>query len=302
MKVHTIDLRFQSTPGIVAAFLVEGPRGLVLVETGPGSTLPALLDGIAALGFSPDQVGSVLVTHVHLDHAGAAGWWARQGALIHAHPRAVPHLVDPARLLESARMVYGEKMDPLWGEMLPVPEDRVRALEDGEQAELGGLVFTAWDTPGHARHHHCYAAEDAVFTGDAAGARLPGCDYLSVTSAPPQFDPEAWDRTLDRLLAAAPRRLFLTHFGEARDPEDHLARYRAEVQHAARMTRELLDQDMDADSLRVAYQAFQMERAFQAKLPPQRWQDYQLANPAGMCADGIRLYWEKKTAAQTAPG
>jgi glyoxylase-like metal-dependent hydrolase (beta-lactamase superfamily II) len=293
--IHTIDLRFQNTPEIVAAFLIEGPEGLILIETGPGSTLPRLLEGIAELGFRPAEVRDVFVTHIHLDHAGAAGWWAREnGSTIYAHPQAERHLVDPAKLMASARLVYGERMESLWGEMLPAPAGQVVALADGQKVCVGGVEVTALDTPGHARHHHCYAISGAIFTGDVAGMRLPGTDYLSVTSAPPQFDPVAYAASIDRLIAQRPERLMLTHFGEvADDPEDHLRRYGDAVALAAEFVRQRLVEGMDGDSLQIAYQAFQMEQAFKAGLPSGDWHRCQRANPTGMSADGIRLYWEK---------
>lgn len=297
MNVHTIDLHFQDTEKIIASFLVEGPEGLALVETGPGATLPRLLSGIEALGFSPKEVSDVFVTHIHLDHAGAAGWWAAEnGSTVHVHPLGARHLIDPSRLMESARMVYGDAMDRLWGEMIPAPEEKVHLIHDDESVSAAGLTFTAWDTPGHARHHHCFAVGDAVFTGDVAGARLPGCNYLSVTSAPPQFDPDAYLASIDRLLAAEPARLFLTHFGEVTDVQTHLTDYRENVELASLFVSGRLAEGMDADSLQIAYQAFQMEIAFRSSLPHEAWPLYQLANPTGMCADGIRLYWEKQSA------
>lgn len=293
-NVHTIDLRFQNTPEIVAAFLVEGPEGLILIETGPGSTLPRLLDGIAELGFRPTDVREVFVTHIHLDHAGAAGWWAREnGSTVYAHPRAERHLVDPAKLLESARLVYGGQMESLWGEMLPAPAERVVVLADRQTVRAGGIEVTALDTPGHARHHLCFAIGDTIFTGDVAGMRLPGTAYISVTSAPPQFDPAAYAASIERLIALRPERLMLTHFGEVDDPADHLSAYGEAVALAAEFVRRRLAEGMDGDSLQIAYQAFQMERAFEAGLPSSDWQRYQRANPTGMSADGIRLFWEK---------
>jgi len=126
-----------------------------------------------------------------------------------------------------------------------------------------------------------------------AGVRLPGCGYQSVTSAPPQFDPVAYEASINRLLGLAPDRLFLTHFGEIGDPESHLEAYRDAVALASRFVRDRLAEGMDADSLQIAYQAHQMEQAFQSELPPNDWTRYQKANPTGMGADGIRLYWEK---------
>ena len=295
--VHPIDLHFQDTPEAIASFLVEGPDCLFLIETGPGCTLPRLLSGIETLGFDPSRIEDVFVTHIHLDHAGAAGWWAREnGSTVYVHPRGARHLVDPARLVESARMVYGDAMDTLWGEMIPAPEDRVQIVGDGETTLIGGLAVEAWDTPGHARHHHAFAIEGTVFAGDTAGARLPGCEYHSVTSAPPQFDPDAYLDSIDRILENAPERLFLTHFGEVDDPIGHLQEYREHVEMASLFVRDRVAEGMDAESLQIAYQAFQMEVAFRSRLPHEDWNRYQVVNPTSMCADGIRIYWEKQSA------
>lgn len=296
-KVYPIDLHFQDTPEVIASFLVEGPEGLLLIETGPGSTLPRLISEIEALGFDPKEIRDVFVTHIHLDHAGAAGWWAREnGSTVYVHPRGARHLVDPSRLVESARMIYGDAMESLWGVMLPAPEERVRILQDNESTDAGGLAVQAWDTPGHARHHHAFAIAGSIFSGDTAGARLPGCDYHSVTSAPPQFDPDAYLQSIDRIIEAAPERLFLTHFGEVGDPISHLREYREHVEMASMFVHDRVAEGMDGDSLQIAYQAFQMEIGFRCRLPQEDWNRYQLVNPTSMCADGIRLYWEKQSA------
>jgi glyoxylase-like metal-dependent hydrolase (beta-lactamase superfamily II) len=300
MKVHMIDLLFQGQPQAIAAFLVEGPDGLALVETGPESTLDTLLAGIEAAGFSPAEVGDVFVTHIHLDHAGAAGWWAaNHGANVHVHPRGARHLVNPSRLLESATMVYGELMDSLWGSMTPAPEAKTNAVEDGGRVRAAGLEFEAIDTPGHARHHHVWAVAGEAFVGDVAGARLPGSDFLSVTSAPPQFDLPAYEESIDRLLRCDFDRMHLTHFGTVENVEEHLTAYRREVRAAAEFVRDRMAEGggapdaIDAGALQVIYQAWNLERAFQGNLPNSVFRQYELANPSSMCADGLRLYWEK---------
>ena len=301
MKIHTIDLLFQGNPHAIAAFLVEGPDGLALIETGPESTLEALLAGIAEAGFSPADVGDVLVTHIHLDHAGAAGWWAaNHGARVHVHPRGARHLVNPSRLLDSATMVYGDLMETLWGSMTPAPEDRVDAVEGGDFVSAAGLEFEAIDTPGHARHHHVWAVQGEAFAGDVAGARMPGSDFLSVTSAPPQFDLAAYEESIDVLLARDFRKLHLTHFGTVSDVEPHLLAYRREVRAAAEFIRDRMaeaggePEAMDDGALQVIYQAWNLERAYQGDVPNSVFQQYEAANPSSMCADGLRLYWEKE--------
>jgi glyoxylase-like metal-dependent hydrolase (beta-lactamase superfamily II) len=293
MRLHTIDLRFQGQPQIIAAYLVECGKELALIETGPGSALPALLGGIRDLGFSPDAVKHVFVTHIHLDHAGAAGWWAQQGATVFAHPKATPHLVDPSKLVDSAKRVYGERMDTLWGDMLPAPAERVVTLTDGQSVKVGSATFTAIDTPGHARHHHAYACEGVCFTGDVAGVRLPNCDYLSVAAAPPQFDPVAYGDSLQRLHAANFSALYLTHFGEVTDVSGHLSRYAMRVEQVFECIQKLLADGLRGDALRAAYGKAEHDIARKAGVSEEDWRRYECANGTAMGADGITLFCEK---------
>lgn len=292
MRVHTLDLQFQGQPGVIAAFLIEAGKDLALIETGPGSTLPALQDGIRHLGFVPENVRHVFVTHVHLDHAGAAGWWAQQGATVYAHARAVPHLIDPAKLLESSRRVYGDKMDILWGETLPAPKEKVVTLRDSETVKLGKLKITALDTPGHARHHHAYVCEDVCFTGDVAGMRLEQSGYLSVTAAPPQFDPVAYGDSLTRLESLKFSKLYLTHFDAVTDVSQHLAHYASRVEQVYDFVRAQMDAGDSAEAVKTAYAAFEHDQSARS-IDEALWRKYELGNPTGMCADGIALYCEK---------
>ncbi len=294
MKVHTIDLRFQEREQAIASFLIEGSDGLLLIETGPESTREQCLLGIEKLGFSKNDIEAVFVTHIHLDHAGAAGWWAGEGTPVYVHPKGARHLINPDKLVASARMVYGDQFDSLWGEMIPAPEAMVRIVEDGEAVAVAGLQITAMDTPGHAFHHHCFTIGDVAFVGDVAGVRLPGNDYISVASAPPQFHLEYLLETISKLRAAKFHSIFLTHFGEVNDPETHLADYAEAVELNARFIKDRIHEGVDAESLQVTYLAFQMEQAFRHKLPQETWETIQISNSTDMGADGIRLYWEKE--------
>jgi glyoxylase-like metal-dependent hydrolase (beta-lactamase superfamily II) len=298
MTVHPLDLHFQGVPGIIAAYLVEcGGGELALIETGPGSTLPALREAIRERGFAAEAVRQVFVTHIHLDHAGAAGWFAQQGAQLYCHPNARRHLIDPSKLIDSARLVYGAAMDRLWGDMLPAPEERVTALQDGEAVRIGGEEIIALDTPGHARHHHAFVVGDMGFTGDVAGLRLEGSGYLSVTAAPPQFDPVAYVASIDRLRAAGLRKLWLTHFSEIADVEDHLCRYRERVQEVHLQIKDWVTAGRSAEDIRTLYRDAEHSRARAAGVSDELWARYELGNATAMCADGIRLYVEKSASA-----
>ncbi len=296
MEVETIDLEFQGVRGGIAAYLVKGEGGHILVETGPESTRERLLAELARRGVAVADLKGVFVTHVHLDHAGAAGWFAAQGVPVHVHPRGARHLVDPTRLVESARGVYGDRFDVLWGGMVPAPEALVRPLADGEGVEIAGLSVTARDTPGHAFHHHAFQIGGDLFPGDAAGARLGGSGYLSVTSAPPQFHLEHTLASIDKLASLAPERLFLTHYGAVPDPLAHLAAYRDAVELNAEFVRQRVIEGMEGETLAVAYEAFQLEQGFRLGLPSSAWPDYQAINGTAMCADGMRRFWQSRFA------
>ena len=191
-NIHTIDLNFLGISKAIASYLIPHDQGIVLIESGPGSTLPGLEKGLAENGFTFADITDVLLTHIHLDHAGAAGWLADQGARIHVHEVGSPHMLNPERLLASAARIYGDMMDHLWGEFLAVPEDKLNILVDGDQIEIEGLVFKAIDTPGHAYHHMAYIFEDICFSGDVGGIRLPGPPFLRLPTPPPEFHIESW--------------------------------------------------------------------------------------------------------------
>lgn len=295
MLFHTLDLRFQNTPGIIASYLIEcGSGEFALIETGPASTHDTLIAAIRSHSIVPSQIRHVFVTHIHLDHSGDAGWWAQNGAAVYCHPSAAKHLVDPSRLIESARMVYGQAMDSLWGRMLPAPADKVRILHDNESVKIGDLEITAWDTPGHARHHHAFVIGDTCFTGDVAGVRLENSGYLSVAAAPPQFDPDEYAHSVDRLLAANFKQLCLTHFGIIADPAAHLACYRDRIQAVAAFARASHEGGESDEAFRLSYRGNEHRVAAESGISPQLWAAYELANSSAMCADGTRLFWKKQ--------
>lgn len=290
MRIETVDLGFQGTPNVIATFLLEGPSGWVLIETGPGSTLPAMHAGLERLGLVPADIGDVLVSHIHLDHAGAAGWWAQQGARVHVHPRGAPHLIDPGKLLASARRIYGDRMDLLWGEVVPAPAERVIAVEDGTVLEVGGLRVTAHDTPGHARHHLVYCLEDVVFAGDAAGIQLPGSDWIDLPAPPPEFDLEEWQRTLQRIRDLRPRALYRTHFGPGGDIDEELSRFGLVLEEVTRWVREMRSDGLDRAAMIDGFTARIRAMAAEAKLDPELLHAYEVVNPRSMSVDGIERY------------
>jgi glyoxylase-like metal-dependent hydrolase (beta-lactamase superfamily II) len=233
-----IDLLFQDTPGVIAAYLLAGPGDdLALIETGPGSTLPALLDGIRAAGYDPAAITKLIVTHIHLDHAGAAGLLIERlpRAVLYVHELGAAHMIDPSKLLSSAQRIYGDNMDRLWGTFLPVPADRLVVVKDGDHLTAGGRDLEALYTPGHASHHLAYYDRERgghVFTGDVAGVRLQGYNYVRPPTPPPDLDLGLWNASIDRLMALdpLPAALYLTHFGPFTDAPRHLHELRTRLE------------------------------------------------------------------------
>jgi len=293
-QIHTLDLRFQGQPEAVAAFLVIGPGGPVLVETGPGSTLERLIAELARFGIQPKDVHDVLLTHIHLDHGGAAGWWAQQGARVHVHHLGAPHLIDPSKLLMSAERIYGEMMKPLWGEYLASPTERVYALHDGDMIEAGGLVFTAFDTPGHARHHMVYQLGPVAFTGDLAGIRLSARAHTRLPTPPPEFDCEAWLESLDRMRAVNFQKLYLTHFGPLEDVTEHWANVARLVNAYTEIAKHEIEQGADREAIIARFSGDEHTRMEASGLPEKDFGLYASIGPIGMSVDGLLRYWKKK--------
>jgi glyoxylase-like metal-dependent hydrolase (beta-lactamase superfamily II) len=294
MQIETIDLNYQGTPGVIAAFLIHGPEGLVLIETGPGSTLPVLIAELKQRGVEPADVRDVLVTHIHLDHSGAAGWWAQQGANVHVHPVGAPHIVDPSKLLKSATRIYGDKMDQLWGETLAAPAERVIAVEDGTTLRLGGLEITAIATHGHAWHHHVYRIGDVAFSGDAAGIKLRDSRWIDLPAPPPEFNLDAWRETLDKLRGMGLRTLYRTHFGAGDDANAELDLFEQVLEQGATWVREMMEADLDRESMVTAFTERMRGLAEASGLDAGLLHAYELANPRTMSVDGIARYWSKR--------
>ncbi|MEA2524053.1 MAG: hypothetical protein QOF73_1280 [Thermomicrobiales bacterium] len=294
--VWQIDLGFQGRRGVVAAYLLAGDGDLALIETGPSSTLPTLLAGIRAAGFAPEQLTHLLVTHIHLDHAGAAGPLTRDlpSARVFVHPFGAPHLVDPAKLLASATRIYGDKMDPLWGEVAPIPSEQIVPLADGEEVRVAGRRLRILFTPGHASHHVAYADDEsgAAFTGDVGGIRMPGTGYVAAPTPPPDLDPDAWRTSVDRLRSLNARRLYLTHFGAVDDAPAHLDRLLPELDAFLAIAEETLAAGGDQPNLTARLHAHMS--AGLGEVPPDVLTNLEWATPSYMAALGMTRFFTKR--------
>ena len=220
-----LDLNFLGRPGIIATAVLRGAGGVALVDPGPSTSLEGLLKALAAQGISVRDVRQVLLTHIHLDHAGATGslLQANPDIEVFVHERGARHLIDPSKLMASATRLYGEDMDRLWGTVLPVPAAQVKALHGDERLSVGGRELEVAHTPGHASHHVAYfdRSSGVAFVGDTAGIRRGEGSYIMPPTPPPDIDLEAWRVSADRILAWEPDTLFLTHFGPFRGARTH---------------------------------------------------------------------------------
>jgi glyoxylase-like metal-dependent hydrolase (beta-lactamase superfamily II) len=291
--VVTLDLNFQGKSEAIAAYLIRHSSGLVLVESGPGSTLAALKSRLAEHGYLVTDVTHVLLTHIHLDHAGAAGWLARQGAEIYVHPVGAPHLLNPGKLLASATRIYGDQMERLWGAMLPVPEARLHIAVDGQEIVVGALRFLPINTPGHAEHHFVYMLDDVCFSGDVGGVRIPGYQYLRVPMPPPELHLGKWRESVARMRRAKFSRIAPTHFGIYDDPAWQLRAVELDLDATERWMERVMPQEPPVERLRQLFKDWMHEQGLEQRLSPDVVHAYELANPLGMSADGLERYWKK---------
>ncbi|MCS7209545.1 MAG: MBL fold metallo-hydrolase [Fimbriimonadales bacterium] len=294
-RTELIDLQFLGYPLAIAAYLLDDGVEAALVEVGPTSTATTLLREVQARGVPLERVRHLIVTHIHLDHAGALGWLLQRlpNAVAYVHPVGAPHMVDPSRLIASASRLYGEMMERLWGEVVPIPQERLRIVRDGERIEVAGRVLLAVDTPGHARHHHAYLDEatGTLFAGDVAGVRMPGTTYVRPPTPPPELDVEAWQASLAKLRALPIQQLALTHFGLYGDVERHLNELEARLLNWAEFTRHLIEQGVPDGELIQRMRDYGNEEMRQQAADPS---SYDLGAGYELIALGYARYWRKK--------
>jgi len=291
--IHVLDTLQLGRPGIIAATALETDQGIALFDTGPESTFDNIAAELARIGARSEEVRHVFLSHIHFDHAGAAWRFAELGATVYVHPRGARHLIDPAKLVESATRIFGDDMQQLWGRISPVPKDRIQVLEDRDVVRVGGIEIRAIATPGHASHHHVYHWDDTVFGGDIAGVRL-GSGPPIPPFVPPELHVESWHESLEKIQALQPARLYLPHFGlVAGSVSTHLEAVDARVRDWAAWFRDRLCRGEDEAQLIPAFAAHEASELRAGGATADGVADYEAADPSYMAVTAAARYWSK---------
>ncbi len=290
-KLRFADGKFRGPPGVIATAVLEGPSGIALVDPGPTSDLPALEADLAAGGLSLDDLEAVLLTHIHLDHAGAAGTLVRRrpGCRVYVHERGARHMASPEKLIASATQLYGDQMETLWGEFAAVPQGNLHVLAGGESLSVVGHDLEVAYTPGHAQHHVSYLhpASRIAFVGDVGGCRTAQMPAVMPPTPPPDIDVALWHGSVARILEWQPSALFLTHFGPVTPVAAHLAELLDRLEAMQAVARRLLaDADL-SDEIREERFAEEVRRAYRQVMTAADVDRMELAVPLGMCWRGL---------------
>src|ERR1043166_6744079 len=291
--IHVLDTRQLGLAGIVAATALETNNGIALFDTGPESTFDNVIVDLRKAGFEAKNVRHVFLSHIHFDHAGAAWRFAELGAKIYVHPRGAPHLIDPAKLIESATRIFGDDMERLWGKIAAVPAERVKVLEDTEVVRVPPLEIRAIETPGHASHHHVYQWEDNFFGGDIAGVRI-GKGPPIPPFVPPELNVEAWRDSIARIRKLNPENLYLPHFGKVggsiSEPLDQLDE---RVARWPEWFREKIRAGDDEAKLRSTFAELEHSELRGGGASQSDVDGYEAADPSYMAVGAAIRYWKK---------
>jgi glyoxylase-like metal-dependent hydrolase (beta-lactamase superfamily II) len=258
--ISILDTNWVGRPHSIAAALLESDGHRAIIDPGPESALATVRERLRARGISVAQLDAILLTHIHLDHAGASGSLVRENPRIavYVHDLGAPHMIDPSRLLASAQRLWPDTLQQLFGETLPVPKENLRILQGGEKLTLGTRKLEVAYTPGHASHHVSYfdASENIAFVGDTTGIRIDNGPYILPATPPPDISLEIWEKSFATILAWQPSRLFLTHFGFADKPAEHIEKFRRRLHHWS---------ELAAEALRSASSEAEAKKAFVAR-------------------------------------
>lgn len=291
--IHILDLGFMGVSSSIASFLIESTEGLILIETGPETTFENLKIAVHQIGFDWKAIKHVLLTHIHFDHAGAAWKLAQNGARIYVHPIGLFHLQNPEKLWHSAKRIYNDQMDELWGKMEPIDASLLVPANDGAIFKLGEAEFKVHYTPGHAIHHNAYQLRDVIFTGDVAGVAInkgpvvPPCP-------PPDINLKTWKKSIRKLQTLHPKKLYLTHFGVVANPEQHLTELEEILNDWATWMKPYVNAGRSVSEITAKFTAYTTSQLKQRGVTEDDINRYERANPSWMSVSGLLRYWQLK--------
>ncbi len=299
--LRTLDLNFQGIEKTIASFLIETSEGPILIETGPHSCFKQLQKLVASYHYRLSDIQHVFITHIHLDHAGGAWALAERGAKVYLHPFGVTHMADPTKLWKSAQLIYGDKMEFLWGKMEAIKEDQLRPVTHGESINIGEHTITAWHTPGHANHHIAWQVGNEIFCGDVAGVKI-GRGPVVPPCPPPDINLEKWYDSIALIKNLQPEKLHLTHFGEITEVEAHLNEQWEILNNWAQWIKPRFENNELPQEIIPEFQKYTAQQLKALGLNELEIKKYETANPSWMSVAGLLRYWKKKKEAEEEDG
>ena len=294
MDLKVLDINFFN-PNVIACHLINTSEGPILIETGPDSVFSNLEKELNDNGYQVSDIKHVFVTHIHLDHSGAAWQFAKRGAKIYVHKRGAPHLIAPEKLMKSAAMIYGDDMDRLWGNVENVDENLVYAIEDQEIITIGNVKIKAIETPGHASHHHAYQIDDIMITGDVTGNRINMGPILPPTP-PPDINIELWQDSMQKIKDINPSIVFPTHFGG----QDGIIDLKSHFEELENTSLEWTDwigirgkEGKTDEEIIPEFEDYCINILNTANVSEEDYKSYELSDPFFMNVGGLTRYWRK---------
>lgn len=293
--IHILDLQFLGLSQAIAAFLVETSEGPVLVETGPHSVSEHLEKEVARCGFKMTDIKHVFITHIHFDHAGGAWALAQQGATIYLHPFGKRHLGEPSKLYASAKRIYQDKMEMLWGKMEAIADENLQTVEHGESITIGDTTFIAHHTPGHAVHHIAWQVGENIFTGDVAGVKIAK-GIVVPPCPPPDINIEDWIASINLLRQLDIKALYLTHFNKITNVNEHLDNLEKMLWDWANWMKPHFEEGTDQAEIVPKFMDYTKQQLLKHGLNEMEIEQYEAANPSWMSVAGLMRYWKKRIA------
>lgn len=293
IKIETLDVSILNKDKTIAIYLLPQKNKSILIDCGPESSFPKIEKQLSNLGLKVSDISDVLLTHIHLDHAGGAWRFAEAGAKIHVHPFGTRHLIDPTKFLASAEKIYKGRMKELWGDVKPINPNSISSKVDNETLYIGDIKIECLFTIGHAKHHVCWLIEDNLFTGDVAGCRAQSGPVVAPTP-PPDLDFEEWEKSLKIIESKGIKKFFLTHYGEFSDIKKHISDLRNFLEFSRSLGEKMIAKGITFDS--IGDEVLKEMEADYLKFSPlaELYDTYQVMTATWMNAQGLILASEKK--------